>query len=177
MQRPCERENRAGTSIETRANVSMRRNIAHITSNRNDLRKKKKRKSNSTRGLRLAKIRSLSRAKSIAPWNFEAGACMSVSACQRVARALPPPLGGFERVCWLYARDLRVYVYEVTLPAFFPGLACFSVCPFAAVHFPLPREERRGELSEWRSGLVDGGLRCAAGAASSPLEETLRNRV
>ena len=34
MQRPCERENRAGTSIETRANVSMRRNIAHITSNR-----------------------------------------------------------------------------------------------------------------------------------------------
>lgn len=114
MQRPCERENRAGTSIETRANVSMRRNIAHITSNRNDLQKKKKRKSNSTRGLRLAKIRSLSRAKSIAPWNFEAGACMSVSACQRVARALPPPLGGFERVCWLYARDLRVYVYEVT---------------------------------------------------------------
>lgn len=42
MQRPCERENRAGTSIETRANVSMRRNIAHITSNRNDLQKKKK---------------------------------------------------------------------------------------------------------------------------------------
>lgn len=42
MQRPCERENRAGTSIETRANLSMRRNIAHITSNRNDLQKKKK---------------------------------------------------------------------------------------------------------------------------------------
>lgn len=69
MQRPCERENRAGTRTFRCVEISpILLRIETI------FKKKKKRKSNSTRGLRLAKIRSLSRAKSIAPWNFEAGA-------------------------------------------------------------------------------------------------------
>lgn len=161
MQRPCERENRTNkTRSRKHARFCEKADIVISIDPSFTLKKKKKKESTIDRDVRsiLPRENSFPRGSKRQDRSDRireiSRVYLHVKGLEEHSPSPPPP--ELERVCWLlHARDLRVYVYEVTLSPCFSDLACFSVCPFAVVHFPLGGGEER-LLLKWRSGLVDG---------------------
>lgn len=157
MQRPCERENRASVSCRDALKYCpyyFQSKGSNVSFARLPDLQKKKRKNSIVPSRNQSPGRNFRRDRIE---HIEAGAreiSVGCRACICMSKGCKSPCpGGFERVCWLYARDLRVYVYEVTLPAFFqtsrvsPSVRSPpSIFPFVGLR--RRAEERRGFSSE-----------------------------
>lgn len=211
MQWPCERENRTGTRLKHARFwkksrecfvprcvkilpvlfriETIKRFVHTFTRFQKSINRKKKKKStrwiatdvsSRNRLVEISSDRNRDRAHRTGTREISVGCRACICMSKGCKSPLPSP-GGFERVCWLYARDLRVYVYEVTLLKAFqtsrvsPSVRSPpSIFPFVDLTRRGRRRRRRGEerLSEWRSGLVDG--KAARGVCDTRGNEELR---